>query len=167
MGFRRLEAFNKALLAKQIWRIMENPGSLVARVLKARYFKHQDVMQANLGSNPSYIWRSFMWSRELLNKGITWRVGNGQQIQTFRDNWIPGIHSSLRHVTPGFETVDTLMQGQGWNTNTNKAYSLIILLKKYYPFHSLQINRLTPNSGSMIQKVNTQSKTDTNWTLDS
>jgi hypothetical protein len=36
MGFRDLRAFNEALLAKQGWRGMTNPNSMVARVLKAK-----------------------------------------------------------------------------------------------------------------------------------
>lgn len=70
MGFRDLVTFNKALLAKQIWRIILNPDSLVAKVLKARYFKHTDIMDATLGSNPSYIWRSIMWSKPTLSEGL-------------------------------------------------------------------------------------------------
>ncbi|XP_075499320.1 uncharacterized protein LOC142537712 [Primulina tabacum] len=79
LGFRYLEIFNKALLAKQIWRILKNPGSLVARVLKAWYFRHQDIMKASLGNNPSYLWRSLLWSRPLLENGICWHVGDGDK----------------------------------------------------------------------------------------
>ncbi|XP_073291141.1 uncharacterized mitochondrial protein AtMg00310-like [Primulina huaijiensis] len=95
MGFRELESFNKALLAKQIWRIMIHPESLVARVLKARYFKHKDILEANLGNNPSFIWRSIIWSRQLIFKGVSWRVGNGKRIQTFRDKWIPSYQTPM------------------------------------------------------------------------
>ena len=37
LGYRDLKLFNKALLAKQGWRIMQNVGSLVAQVLKKKY----------------------------------------------------------------------------------------------------------------------------------
>jgi hypothetical protein len=42
MGFRDLRAFNEALLAKQGWRLMTNPHSLIARLFKA-------IQKATLG----------------------------------------------------------------------------------------------------------------------
>lgn len=54
LGFQRLVPFNQALLAKKAWRVLRNPQALLSRVLKARYFKHMDVMSAPLGNNPSY-----------------------------------------------------------------------------------------------------------------
>lgn len=43
LGFRDLEAFNQAMLAKTVWRIPLAPGSLVHRVLKGKYFQHSDL----------------------------------------------------------------------------------------------------------------------------
>lgn len=51
MGFRDLSSFNQALVAKQGWRILHNPDSFMAKVLKAKYSKHTDFMEAKLGSN--------------------------------------------------------------------------------------------------------------------
>ncbi|KAF5482243.1 hypothetical protein F2P56_002830 [Juglans regia] len=81
LGFRELESFNKALLAKQCWRALINPNSLAARVLKDKYHKHASVLEAKLGTNPSLIWRSLWASLELLRDGLVSRVGNGKRIR--------------------------------------------------------------------------------------
>ncbi|XP_073124834.1 uncharacterized protein [Henckelia pumila] len=52
-------------------------------------------MDATLGNNPSYIWRSLLWSRNLLRKGLCWRVGTGEKIATFRDKWISNLRSPI------------------------------------------------------------------------
>ena len=80
LGFRNLKAFNLAMLAKQAWRILNNLSSLVARVLKARYFPTGNLLNAKLGSSPSYSWRSIHSSLEVIRWGTRWRVGNGKQI---------------------------------------------------------------------------------------
>ncbi|CAL8992514.1 unnamed protein product, partial [Prunus brigantina] len=89
LGFRHFEAFNKAMVAKQDWRILENPTLLVAKILKARYFPDDDFMQASLGSSPSLIWRSILWGREVIEGGLLWRVGNGVSIRVLQDRWLP------------------------------------------------------------------------------
>jgi hypothetical protein len=38
MGFQDLECFNKAVLAKQFWRLVQEPNSLASCILAANYF---------------------------------------------------------------------------------------------------------------------------------
>ncbi|KAL0322804.1 UNVERIFIED_CONTAM: putative mitochondrial protein [Sesamum angustifolium] len=52
LGFRQLHNFNLAVLAKQFWRIMQHPESLLSRVLKARYFPTGNIFSASLGTRP-------------------------------------------------------------------------------------------------------------------
>jgi ribonuclease HI len=78
-----------ALLAKQGWRIIQNPDSLVGRIYKEKYFRHSTFLDSDIGSNPSYAWRSIWSAKPLLQKGLVWRVGDGKQIKIWKDKWIP------------------------------------------------------------------------------
>ncbi|GJU39409.1 reverse transcriptase [Tanacetum coccineum] len=60
-GFRDLEAFNIALLAKQ----------------------------AKRGSRPSWLWSSLLHGRDLLLQGVRWQVGNGNHISFWTQKWVP------------------------------------------------------------------------------
>lgn len=52
-----LRRFNLALLAKQRWRIISTPNSLLSKLLKAKYFPQYNFLTARLGSRPSATWR--------------------------------------------------------------------------------------------------------------
>jgi hypothetical protein len=89
MGFRDLMIFNKALLAKQIWQILQNPDLLVARILKAKYFPHGSIMDANVGRMPSYAWQSIIFAKSVIDHGTIWRIGDGENVRVWKDRWIP------------------------------------------------------------------------------
>lgn len=58
LGFRDLQAFNLALLAKKGWSIINNPDSLLARVLKAKYFPNSSFWATSRPGWASIIWKS-------------------------------------------------------------------------------------------------------------
>lgn len=89
LNFRDLQHFNKALLAKQVWRMISKPNLLVSRVIKNRYAHQISLLHAPIKSNSSIIWKGFVWARELLLVGLRKRVGNGLAIDFFKDPWIP------------------------------------------------------------------------------
>lgn len=60
MGFWDHKVFNQALLAKKMWRIHNNSGTILYSLLKARYFKNSYVLEAFRGYDPSYCWRSML-----------------------------------------------------------------------------------------------------------
>jgi hypothetical protein len=80
MGFRDFHCFNKALLAKQLWRLWQTPNSLIAGIMKAKYFPNCQVLEASLGNKPSFAWRSMFSSKELILEGMVWRIGNGEKV---------------------------------------------------------------------------------------
>jgi hypothetical protein len=99
MGFRDLQLFNKALLARQCWRLLQYPNSLVFRLLKAKYFPNSSFLNAPITGNVSYIWRSICDSRQILKSGLRWRVGTGSQIKVWHDAWLPSP-STFKVVSP-------------------------------------------------------------------
>lgn len=74
--------FNLSLLAKQGWRLVHDPDSLLGRILCTKYFPNSTFMQAGLGHNPSFTWRSLISGQEVLKEGTMWSVGNGT------DRWL-------------------------------------------------------------------------------
>lgn len=117
LGFRDLESFNQALLAKQGWRILSQPECLLARFLKSRYFPNDSFLDASIGSKPSYAWRSLNFGKELLKKGLKKVIGNGKSTDVWLDKWVDdpleGMRAPLRkNVTFDVNLkVDALING--------------------------------------------------------
>ena len=88
MGFRNPQSFNLAMLAKQGWRLLSNPHSLIAQIYGAKYFPHGDVLNLKLGCSPSYAWHIIFQTLEVIRKGTRRRVGNGQLIHIWEDKWL-------------------------------------------------------------------------------
>ena len=89
MGFRDVHCFNLARLAKQCWRLLAEPESLCARVLRAKYFPDGDLLNCPLKKGSSYTWQSLWSGIQTFKKGYIWRVGDGTQISIWNDPWTP------------------------------------------------------------------------------
>lgn len=92
-GFRDFTHLNQALLAKQARRVLTNPESLAAKIFKQLYFPSCNFLQAKSGNNPSFVWTSLLCGRDLMAKGIRWRIGNGTRVNVFRDPWLLRPHT--------------------------------------------------------------------------
>ena len=108
MGFKDLKAFNLALLAKQGWRISQDLDSLAHRVLKAKYFPDSNFLEAELGKNPSYTWRSLVAARGVLHRGLRWNIGNGRKAKIWTDRWIP-TPNSFKVVSPRPQNAENVL----------------------------------------------------------
>ncbi|KAL0395138.1 UNVERIFIED_CONTAM: putative mitochondrial protein [Sesamum latifolium] len=130
LEFRKFSAFNRAMLAKQLWHIIMHLDSLLSRLLKQKYFPTSDVLSAVAGPGSSFTWWSMLEAREVILAGTRWHVGTGRGIRIWHDRWIPRP-LSFRVITAqntlGREaTMDELVGADGeWN--------LELLLKVFRP----------------------------------
>jgi ribonuclease HI len=123
IGFRDLELFNLAMLGKQGWRILQNPESLCARILKGRYFHDTNFLQATRKNHSSHTWRAILQGREVLTLGLIRRIGNGESTNVWTDRWLPNHFSGRPITTPGAQvnSVSDLLTPSGvWNADLIK-----------------------------------------------
>lgn len=119
MGFRDFKAFNLALLAKQCWRLVINPSSFWARVLKGLYFPRDNFMNTKKGPRASWFWNILLKGRDVLLAGMRWQVGNGKSINFWSDKWIPSsphflVRDAKGPFNPNSFVSDFITSGR-WN----------------------------------------------------
>lgn len=93
MSFKDFGCFNSTLLAKQLWRILIVPKSLVATIFKEKCFQYGNLTEAQVRENSSWIWKIMISVRDLLEAGIIWRIGNNTKITIWEDKWLPSPSS--------------------------------------------------------------------------
>ncbi|CAL1388192.1 unnamed protein product [Linum trigynum] len=87
LGFRPFHTFNMALLAKQAWRLLTNPGALWVKVVKSIYFPKEDFLKAKKGSKASWVWASIWEAKCWMKQGVIRVIGNGLTTRMFHDPW--------------------------------------------------------------------------------
>lgn len=61
---------------------------MLAKVYKGRYYANKDFLDCGKGYRPSYAWRSILFGRELLVKGLVKSIGNGNLTSVWVEKWI-------------------------------------------------------------------------------
>jgi hypothetical protein len=141
MGFKDMYLFNKAMLAKQVWRLKTNPTSLIGLCLKAKYFPHSDIFKAQQGRQSSYAWQSIYQAIETIRQGSCWKVGNGQSINLWEDNWL-AWQNGFKILTPN-----------NGNNNINRVCDIISNHPHKSWNHSLIDNNFLPFEGDIIKQT--------------
>lgn len=89
-GVRDLHIFNLSLLRKLAWWHIQNPDSLWARMLKSIYFPNNASWKLEKNLDP-YGLQSLLAGRDTISRHLLWSIGDGKNINFFRDSWIPSL----------------------------------------------------------------------------
>ncbi|GAA0156809.1 hypothetical protein LIER_38347 [Lithospermum erythrorhizon] len=80
---------NLALLAKQGWRVVTRQASLLYKLLKGCNFRNKSFLNAKVGSNMSFGWRSMLEGRKVLRKGLD--GGQGMERVNGTRTWVEAL----------------------------------------------------------------------------
>lgn len=88
MGFKDFSLMNSAHLAKQAWRVLQNPSALWVQILKALYFPDLTFLQAKRKRKDSLVWASILHGKSVILKFAGWSIGNGEDVSIEHDSWV-------------------------------------------------------------------------------
>ena len=88
LGFKEIEAFDQAMLAKLAWRIITVPDCLLVRVLTGKYCHNIHFLEAPSPSACSHGWRGILRGHNLLKENLGKAIGNGLNTKIWHNSWI-------------------------------------------------------------------------------
>ena len=98
MGFKDIEKFNNALLAEQVWQMLNNPNSM-SQSVQSQIFPDSSVLDAKDSTTGSYTQKSIISARDMIRKGMVWQIGNGNYVQIKEDKWLL-VNANRSIITP-------------------------------------------------------------------
>lgn len=120
IGIPGLHLMNMAYIMKLVWRLSDpNEQGLWKQVMLAKYKARTGFWDSSLNRTSSPLWKSIHSIKSHVFPNLQWSVGNGNNINTWRDSWIRGhdshTHLSLMNARTAPPTVDGLIQNGSWN----------------------------------------------------
>ena len=88
LGFRDIQTFNSALLAKISWRLLNNPSFLLAKVLLGKYCTSSNFLDCIVPNSASHGWCSICFGRDLLKPKLGYLIDSGTSIPVWRSPWL-------------------------------------------------------------------------------
>jgi len=127
LGIKKFKYMNQAMLNKQYWRICQNPQSLLAKIVKARYFPTCSIQEYRAKPHHSWVWMNIIKQEHPFLREGKWRVGNGYNIPLNHKDWIchPNLNLPQPHLPTG--TVGDLIDHSTRNWKAD-------LVRSLYPF---------------------------------
>lgn len=147
LGFRYIHEFNLAVLAKQLWRILIHPNFLVSKVSKSKYFENLSIWKVKEKSNNSFLWKSLLSVRLVLQEGLQKRVGDGTNIDIWEDQWINRMgKGKIKTKNPQecpLQRVNELITEGWWNKE-------LLAMKRRYIKNPTNPHKLPQKEGQMV-----------------
>ncbi|KAF8394774.1 hypothetical protein HHK36_020989 [Tetracentron sinense] len=127
LGLKCLSQVNSALLAKWGWQLLKDSTALWVKVLKNKCMGTTNLLSYLQRSKSSHVWRSILQGREVLQKGLHWRVGDGKRVKFWTNTWLRDkplceeVGSLLSLESLGKKVTDFIVEG-AWDLAGLRGY---------------------------------------------
>lgn len=102
LGFKSFSDINLALQTKLGWMIAKGEDMLWTEVFRKKYLQRKSFFTCTKKRRDSLIWKGILSTRELIQKGACFKIGNGWSINISRDPWIPSLERKWLQVQEGW-----------------------------------------------------------------
>ena len=72
----------------KLWSLLHDPNSLLAHLLKAKYYANNTILIGGIGHHLSYTWKGLWEAKLVIIKGSRWMIGDGNSVDIWSDCWI-------------------------------------------------------------------------------
>ncbi|KAL0282884.1 UNVERIFIED_CONTAM: hypothetical protein Sradi_7248600 [Sesamum radiatum] len=87
LGIRSLIVTNQALILKQLWRILQNDGTSIWVAWIQQYRLRRTTIWTFNSAAGSWGWKKMLKLRPILQRGVTYKVGDGSIFSLWQDIW--------------------------------------------------------------------------------
>jgi hypothetical protein len=115
------------MLAKQSWRLIRNPDSLCAQILRAKYYPDGNLLKDGPKQGSSFTWQSIIAGLNTFRRGHILRVGSGNLINIWEYHWIPLSPDRMIQTSKGqvlLRTVNKLIDPSTWTCDEDLVRSI-------------------------------------------
>lgn len=123
-----------------IWRLLHDTNSLFYWIFKAKFFPNTSVMEAKTLANASYAWKSIMRGRDVIKRGARWRIGSGNSVHIWGDNWLP-LKANPKIVSLRIEGSDLAMV-RDLTDPVQKIWREDVIEQTFYEFEATIIKNI-------------------------
>ncbi|KAF7821508.1 ribonuclease H [Senna tora] len=127
LGVKSFSEFNQALLAKQFWRIISHPNTLLSLIMKAKYATSGSSVGFKCPQTTSKQWKDIFSAKDVVLNHIKWQVGTGHNIPLNNAHWPTPTNNAdnqVNRVSDILKTPISINQGEDklyWNENNDAA----------------------------------------------
>lgn len=133
LGFKDFTDMNSSLLAKQDWRVIQNPQALWVRILQALYFPDTDFIRAKRKRNASWVWSSLLHGRDMVLSSARWTIGKGDKVHIYQDVWLASGNKVTFQEENNFHLVCDVIDP------TTRSWDIQKIRRYFHPATAIQI----------------------------